>query len=163
MQDKLLVVLIITSMVAALLGGFTLSYVMMQPKITNLEDLVTQLQYDVDRLQNSDANLTSSLQSMKNMSWHEVFTLVASSNTISGDFQLEGTSVRVMWIAYGTTSNSWVSYELDYQNGTTYAYWMSSGLKTANNAAVELPETGNYHLNITTYQTAYAVSVGDYY
>lgn len=163
MQDKILAVFIITSMVAALLGGFSLSYVMLQPKITNLEDLVTQLQYDVDRLQNSDVELVNSLQSMKNMSWHEVFSLVASSNTISGNFQLIGTSVRVMWIAYGISSNSWVSYELDYQNGTTYGYWMSSGLKTANNAALELAKTGTYYLNITTYQTAYAVSVGDYY
>jgi hypothetical protein len=163
MQDKLLAALIITSMVAALLGGFSLSYVMLQPKITNVEDLVTQLQYDVDRLQNSDVNLTNSLQSMKNMSWHEVYSLVASSNTIGGYFQLKGTSVRVMWLAYGVSSNSWVSYELDYQNGTTYGYWMSSGLKTGNNAVLELDEIGTYYLNITTYQTAYAVSVGDYY
>jgi hypothetical protein len=53
-------------------------------------------------------------------------------DAVGGYSQLKGSSVRVMWIAYGITSNSWVSYELDY-------------------------------LNITTYQTAYAVSVGDYY
>jgi hypothetical protein len=68
------------------------------------------------------------------MTWHESYYDVASEDVVSDNFELKGSSVHVMWIAE--------------RAGTGYGVWMSSGLKTANNAVLELPNSGNYYLNV---------------
>jgi len=140
--ERKIVGLFLVALIGGLGGGFGLTYIIFQPQIQNL--------------QNTIAN-------MKNMTWHEVYSITTSSDVISGNFELKGSSVRVMWIAEGYDSSGWVSFELYFSNGTGYGVWMSSGLRTANNAVLELDESGDYYLNATTYLTSYYVSVWDYY
>lgn len=68
-----------------------------------------------------------------------------------------------MWIAEAYDSSAWVSFQLHFSNGTAYGVWRSSGVRTATNAVLEVPKSGDYYLDITTYQTYYHVSVWDYY
>jgi hypothetical protein len=140
--ERKIIGLFLIALIGGLGGGFGLTYIIYQPQIQNL--------------QNTIAN-------MKNMSWHEVYSSMASGDVVSGDFQLNGSSVRVMWMAEGDNPSAWVSFELDFSNGTGFGIWMSSGLRMANNAILELHESGNYYLNATAYLTDYYVSVWDYY
>lgn len=140
--ERKIIGLFLVALIGGLGGGFGLTYIIYQPQIQSLQNTITN---------------------MKNMTWHEVYSITTSSNGTSGDFELKGSSVRVMWIAEGYDSSAWVSFELYYLNGTAFGVWMSSGPRTANNAALELHESGNYYLYTTTYLTTYYVSVWDYY
>jgi hypothetical protein len=134
--------LFLIALIGGLGGGLGLTYIIYQPQIQNLQNTITDI---------------------KNMTWHQVYSSTASGDVVSGDFQLSGSSVRVMWIAEGNNPSAWVSFELDFSNGTGFGIWMSSGLRMANNAVLELHESGNYYLNATAYLTNYYVSVWDYY
>jgi len=98
-----------------------------------------------------------------NRTWHKVYSVEASSDIASGIFQLMGSSVRVMWTAVSESSSGWVLFTLHFSNATPFGMWASSGRMTANNAALELNETGGYYLEITAYLTSYYVSIWDYY
>jgi len=148
-EIKKLIALIFIALLAGLGGGYGLGYVIYQPQIQNL--------------QNDLSNLKDRFDNFQNRAWHEVYSVGASSDLITGTIQLRGSSVRVMWIATADYSSSWLSIKLHFSNGTEYAVWGSSGVWTANNAVLELTQAGNYYLNITAYRTDYYVSVWDYY
>jgi len=137
-MEKKLIALVSIAVLIGLGGGYGLGYVIYQPWIQNLQNEI-------------------------NRAWHEVYSLSSSSDVITGTIQLKGSSVRVMWIAEGHDSSAWVSFQLHFSNGTAYGVWRSSGVRTATNAVLELPKSGDYYLDITTYQTYYHVSVWDYY
>jgi hypothetical protein len=139
----------IVLLLAGLGGGFGLGYVIYQPQVENLRNEVT--------------DLTSTVAMMENRSWHVVYSLSSSSDANSGIIQLRGEQVRAMWIATGTSSLASLSVELHFSNGTGLAVWGSSGVWNANNAVLELKETGDYYLVITVYGTSYALSFWDYY
>lgn len=151
-----MIALFLVALIGGLGGSYALSYIIYQPQIQNLQNTITDLR-------NLVASLNSTIEAMRNMTWHEVYSFYSSSDGITGDFQLKGSSVRVMWIEEGYSSNAWVSFQLHFSNGTAYGVWMSSGLKTANNAVLEVPKVGNYYLNITCSLAYYYVSVWDYY
>jgi hypothetical protein len=134
--------LFLIALIGGLVGGFALNYIIFQPQIQNLQD---------------------SVSSIKNMSWHKVYSTTASGDVLSNDFELNGSAVRVMWMARGSDPSAMVSFELFYSNGTGFGIWMSSGLRMANNAVLELHRSGDYYLNTTAYLTEYYVSVWDYY
>jgi len=137
METKLIALFLI-ALIGGLGGGFGLSYVIYEPRIQNLQNEL-------------------------NKSWHEAYSIEASSDITTGTIQLKGSSVRVMWTATSEYSTGWVSFILHFSNATPFGIWASSGRKTANNAVLELSQTGNYYLEITAYQTDYYVSVWDYY
>jgi hypothetical protein len=147
--EKKLIALVFVGVLAGLVGGYGLGYFIYQPQVQNLQTDMNSLKDDLNNL--------------KNRTWHEAYSIQASSDLTSGTIQLKGSSVRVMWIAKGDYSSAWLSIQLHFYNGTPYAVWGSSGVWTANNAVLELTQTGNYYLNITTYDTEYHVSVWDYY
>jgi hypothetical protein len=124
--------------------------------IASLDDELSVLNSEV-------TSLNSTVETMENRTWHEAYSIEASSDITTGTIQLKGSSVRVMWMAIGDYSSAWVSIQLHYSNGTAYGVWGSSGVWTANNAVLELEQTGNYYLNITAYNTDYYVSVWHYY
>ena len=130
--------MIFIALLGGLAGGYGLGYAIYQPQIQKIQN-------DLGR------------------TWHEVYSLQSSSDVTTGIFELKGSSVRVMWIATGYDSDAWVSFELHFSNGTGYGVWASSGVKTATNNVLELQESGDYYLDITTYLTDYHVSVWDYY
>ena len=107
--------------------------------------------------------MQNAIENIKYMKWHQVYSTSASSNLRSGNFELKGSSVRVMWYAEGVDSSAWVSFDLYFSNGTGLGDWSSSGVKTGNNAVLELSESGNYYLDITSSGTSYSVGVWDYY
>ena len=148
-MEKDLIALVFIALLVGLGGGYGLGYVIYHPQIQNL--------------QNSITDLSSTIEMMENRTWHEVYSLASSSDVITGIFQLKGSSVRVMWIAEGYDSLAWVSFQLQFSNGTAYGVWRSSGVRTATNAVLELSKSGDYYLNITSYLTNYYVSVWDYY
>jgi len=141
-MEKKLITMTLIAVLAGLGGGFGLGYVIYRPQIQNLQN---------------DFN------DLKNRTWHEAYSAGASSDLTSGTVQLKGSSVRVMWMAKGYSTSSWLSIQLHFFNGTPYAVWASSGVWTANNAVLELKQAGNYYLNITTYYTDFQVSLWDYY
>jgi hypothetical protein len=136
--------LFLIALIGGLVGGFVLNYVIFQPQIENLQNTITDI---------------------KNMTWHQMYsTTDGSGGFVSGDFELNGSDVRVMWTAIGSDPSAWISFELFYSNGTGFGLWMSSGVGNANNAVLELHESGNYYLNTTTHlMLTYYVSVWDYY
>jgi len=140
--EKRLVALVFIALLTGLGGGYGLGYIIYQPQIQDLRN---------------------DLNNLKDRTWHEVYSIEASSDLTTGAIELNGSSVRVMWIAMADYSSAWLSIQLHFSNGTAYAVWGSSGVLTATNAALELPQAGNYYLNITTYRTNYHVSVWDYY
>ena len=148
-MEKKLIALVFIALIAGLGGGYGLGYVIYQPEIRNF--------------QNDLSKLKDTVETMENRTWHEAYSIEASSDITTGTNQLKGSSVRVMWMAIGDYSSAWISIQLHYSNGTAYGVWGSSGVWTANNAVLELEQTGNYYLNITTYNTDYYVSVWDYY
>ena len=137
-MDRNLVALVFVALLGGLGGGYGLGYAIYQPQIQNLQNEI-------------------------NRTWHEVYSLQSSSDVTTGMFELKGSSVRVMWIATGYSSEAWVSFELHFSNGTGYGVWASSGIRTATNAILELKQVGDYYLDIATYLTDYYVSVWDYY
>ena len=137
-MEKKLLALVSIAVLIGLGGGYGLGYAIYQPQIQKIQN-------DLDR------------------TWHEVYSLQSSSDVTTGMFELKGSSVRVMWIATGYSSEAWVSFELHFSNGTGYGVWASSGVRTATNAVLELKQVGDYYLDIATYLTDYYVSVWDYY
>lgn len=148
-MEKKLLALVFVALLGGLGGGYGLGYVFYQPQIQNLQS-------DFD-------NLGVRFDEFENRTWHEVYSIYASSDITTGKIQFIGSSVRVMWIATGSDSGAWVSFQLHFYNGTPYGVWSSSGLKTATSDALELPESGDYYLQITTHNTYYYVSVWDFY
>lgn len=130
--------LVFIALLAGLGGGYGLGYVIYQPQIQNLQNIL-------------------------NRTWHEVYSIEASSDLLSGSIQLKGSSVRVSWIATADYSSALLYIQLHFSNGTAYAIWGSSGIFTAIDSELELKQAGNYYLNITTYHTNYQVSLWDYY
>ena len=137
-MEKKLIALVCIALIGGLGGGYGLNYLIYQPQI-------------------------QSLQNQLNRTWHEVYSIGASSDITTGTFLLKGSSVRVMWIATSEYSTGWVSFTLHYSNATPFGIWASSGRMTANNAVLDLKQTGEYYLDIATYQTSYQISVWDYH
>ena len=155
-MEKKLIALVFVALIGGLGGGYGLGYVIYQPQIQNLQN-------DINYLNDRFDTLNSTVEAMENRSWHEVYSIEASSDITTGTIQLKGSSVRVMFTAWSAYSDAHLSVYLHFSNGTPYAVWGSSGVWTANNAMLELPQTGNYYLDINTYLTDYYVSVWDYY
>jgi len=164
-MEKKLIALFLIALVGGLGGGYGLNYVIYQPQIQNLHNdvnalndrfdtinmtlgstqtSVASLEDELNMLNSDVANLDSTVEMMENRTWHEVYSIEAFSDITTGTFQLKGSSVRVMWIATSEYSTGEVSFILHFSNATPYAIWASSGVMTANNAALELIETGNY-------------------
>ena len=154
--EKKIIALVLVALLGGLGGGYGLGYVIYQPQIQNLQD-------DLNNLKDRLDTLNSTVETMENRTWHEVYSIEASSDVTTGTIQIKGSSVRVMWTAIADYSSGWLSIQLHFSNGTSYAVWGSSGVLTATNAVLELAQPGNYYFNITTYRTDYYVSVWDYY
>ena len=148
-MEKKLIASVFIALIGGLGGGYGLGYVIYQPQIQNL-------QCDLSKLKDR-------FDTMENRTWHEVYSVGSSSDVTTGTIQLKGSSVRVMWIAESDYSSGWLSITLHFSNGTSYAVWGSSGVWTATNAVLELPQSGDYYISITTYLTDYHISVWDYY
>jgi hypothetical protein len=155
-MEKKLIVLFLIALIGGLGGGFGLSYVTYQPKIQNLQNEMNTLNSDLTRL-------NSTIEIIENRTWHEAHSLTASSDMISGIFQLKGREVKISWHGISDYTDAWLEIYLYFSNGTQYGYWASSGVWTAMGAEIELVLSGDYYLEIVTYLTDYYVSVWDYY
>ena len=147
-MEKKLTALVFNVLLVGLGAGYVIDY-FAREQYLELSDQLKLLRDRYDKLENR--------------TWHEVYSIIASSDITTGKIQLKESSVRVMWIAEGSNSEALVSFQLNFYNGTPYGVWSSSGVRTATNAVLELQESGDYYLEITTYNTYYYVSVWDYY
>jgi len=143
-MEKKLVALVLIALISGLGGGYGLGYVIYQPQIESIEKDLSIIQQNLNR------------------TWHMTYN-IATDTDISTRIHFKGDSVRVMWIAYGFGEYAQVAIYLDFTNGTPFAVWGFSGRFTANNAILELPQSGSYDLVIVAIDTDYQVSVWDYY
>ena len=165
-MNKTLVGAVLVAVLIGLGGGFAFGYIIYQPQLQGLQDDLDNLTEDLDDLtldMTSMHSQLSSLDSEINQEWHEVYSLASSSDSMSGAIRLKGSQMRAMYIATSDYTDAWLSIILHFSNGTEYAVWGTSGVWSANNAVLELPQTGDYYISITTYQTSYVVSFWDYY
>lgn len=132
-------------------------------ELETLSSSLTNLQSLLSTLNTRLADLNATIRQIENRSWHQVYSVSASSNVTSGTFQLKGKEFRVMWGAWGQSSSSWLSIGLRFSNGTLYSYYGSSGIFTATNVEEDLVQSGQYYLTIISYQTDYDLILWDYY
>jgi prefoldin subunit 5 len=129
----------------------------------NVESSITSLQSQVAYLTSQITKINATVQEIENRTWHVVQYVQGSSNTTSGTFQLKGKEYRVMFTAQGSSPTSWLSIALRFSNGTLYSYCGSSGIFTATNIEEGLVQSGQYYLDIASYQTDFTVTLWDYY
>lgn len=140
---------------------------MLNSDIANLnstvESSVTSIHDEMNILDSDLTSLNSTLEMIENRTWHEVYSVSASSDMTSGIFQLKGREFKISWYGISAYTDGWLEINLYFSNGTMDSYWGSSGVWTAMDAELWLVEVGDYYLEILTYQTDYWVSVLDYY
>ena len=163
-----------------------MGYVIYQPELRDLQDEIANLnskfdttnstlgtaQSSIVSLQNSQEvlnsevmRLNSTVKRMENRTWHEAFSIGASSDVTTNTFLIKGEWVRIQWTMLGEGSDSWIMITLIYSNGTGYAVRGSSGIFSSYACDLEIIDPkAEYYLEIGTYAVAeYSVVVWDYY
>ena len=162
-MEKKLIALVFVTLLGGLGGGYGLGYVIYQPQVQSIQNELRAVSNELNSLSSTVYSIGDVVANHQNQRWHKVYFIASSSDVIADEFILKGSSVRVMWIAYGWSENAMLSVRLIFPNGTLFAVWGSSGVYTANNAVLELPQSGSYDLDIASIDTDYQVSVWDYY
>ena len=184
-MEKIVIVLVCTAIITGLLGGGVLGYFISLPQIQSLEsevqavsaelnclsstitgmaNAIVDFQSQVVDVQHHVDVLNSTVETMKNMTWHEVFSIEASDDTTSNVFHLRGKDVRVTWIFSGLYATAELTVSLYFENGTAYGWWGDSGTMSVDNAELDLAESGDYYVEISSIgMIFYYVAVHDYY
>jgi len=163
-MEKTAIGLVCIAVVVGLLGGYGLGYVIYEPQLQGLRNLISDIQGEVLDVQNQVENLNSTVETMENRSWHEVYSIEASEDITSNTFHLKGRDVRVTWIFMSLDATAELTVYLHFANGTTYGWWGDSGTWSVDNAELDLAESGDYYVSISSYEMIYYyVAVHDYY
>ncbi|UCH32770.1 MAG: hypothetical protein JSV05_05205, partial [Candidatus Bathyarchaeota archaeon] len=183
-MERILVILVCIAMIVGLVGGGVLGYFISLPEIQRLENevravgaefnslsstvtgmanVIIDIQSEVTDVQHHVDNLNSTVETMENRSWHEVFSVEASGDLTSNVFHLKGKEVRATWIFSGLSATAELTIVLYFENGTAYGWWGDSGTMSVDNAVLDLAESGNYFVEISSIgMIFYYVAVHDY-
>ena len=140
---------------------------MQNSEITSLnstvESSVSSIQDELNTLDSKVTSLNSTVEMMENRTWHEVYSIGASSDMTSDIFQLKGKEIKISWFGLSDYTDGWLEINLCFSNGTIYSLWGSSGVCAIMDAEIFLRQAGGYYLVIYTYLTDYWVVLYDYY
>lgn len=163
-MEKIAISLACIAIVVGLLGGYFLGYFIYEPQLQSLQNELDSLHETVIDMENMITNLNSSIETMENRSWHEVYSIEASEDITSNTFHLKGKDIRVTWIFSSLYATAELTVYMHFANGTLFAWWGDSGTWSVDNAELELVETGDYYISILSSEMiSYYVAVHDYY
>jgi hypothetical protein len=170
-MQKIVIGFVGISVVIGCLGGYGWGYVIYQPQLQSLQNELravseefNSLSATVTEMGNVIASLNSTVEKIENRSWYEAYSIEASEDITSSTFHLMGKKVRVTWIFTSFDATAELTVYLKFANGTTYAWWGDSGTWSVDNAELELAESGDYYVSISSSELIfYYVAVHDYY
>lgn len=185
-MEKKLITLTLVALLAGLGGGFGVGYLFYQPQIQNLQNDANTFRNDLNNLNNrldtinltlrntqstvnvlnpGMASINSTIEGMKNKTWHRVSSLEGPPTVVSGTFEIKGESIRIQWVMYGSALSAIIQVHIKYSNTTVFADSGSSGAfgSFSSDIAYRNPP-GEYYIDVDGFSLVYyQVVVWDYY